>query len=592
MCILLLAGAAVAQSKPAAKTVPKPPEPAPEQFQIAGRVVNATSGAPLAGAEVGIGVAGKPEIIDGVLTDDDGRFIFRNLAAGKYWLAAEHSPQFPRQPYGQREQFFIAIAVGPKILSADVEFRLRPGSSIEGTVTDEQGDGARNAKVMLFHSVLVGGARQTQFLNELQTDDQGHYLFSHLLPGSYYVAVQADPWYATGQPAVIHGPLHRARSSRGGQMTVQEETLSLPPRPEARSPLDVVYPITYFANAADPVSATFIDVKGSDRATADLVLMPAPAIHLKLRCGGDCEATPAAAAAFQPVFAGHTVVVGRGTAVVTAEGQTAAGEIDISVPPAPALFLGGAGELAITPADGAEIDLRTATPDAHIRGQVAMDDGSALKDGSLLLVGTNARITLPVKDGKVEGRTYINFAGAGDPSKESAGGPLQPGLYNFLPVALDGAQVKSLTATGAKVNGTSIEVEPGAKVNFEIVLTKGTVDLTGTAVRDGKPMAGAMVLLVPDDIEHNEALIRRDESDSDGTFLLRATLPGKYTLLAIDEGWDLEWKRPEVLAPYLKAGQTAVVKAGSKSELKVTVQQRESVELIRLGEPETQHPKP
>jgi hypothetical protein len=572
MCILLLAGAAVAQSKPAAKPVAKPPEPAAE-FQIAGRVVNAISGAPLAEAEVGIGIAGKPEIIDGVLTDDDGRFVFRNLAAGKYWLAAEHSPQFPRQPYGQREQFFIAIAVGSRIPSEDVEFRLRPGTSIEGTVTDEQGDGARNAKVMLFHSVLAGGARQTQFLNELQTDDQGHYLFSHLLPGSYYVAVQADPWYAVDRGNRIQGEVLGSAGGRKVLITGVTKT-----QPDARSPLDILYPITYFANSNDPVSATSIEVKGGDRATADLVLMPAPAIHLKLRCGGDCEATPTAAVAFQPVFAGYTIVVGQGTAVVTAEGQEAAREMEISVPPAPSLFLGGGGELPITPADGAEIDLRTATPDAHIRGQVAM-----------LLVGTNARITLPVKDGKVEGRNYINFAGAGDPGKESAGGLLQPGLYNFLPLAQDGAQVKSLTATGAKVNGTSIEVEPGAKVTFEIVLTKGTVDLAGTALRDGKPMAGAMVLLVPDDIEHNEALIRRDESDSDGTFQLRATLPGKYTLVAIDNGWDLEWKRPEVLAPYLKAGQTVVVKAGSKYDLKVTVQLVSSVESSIL---EANHPKP
>jgi hypothetical protein len=34
---------------------------------------------------------------------------------------------------------------------------------------------------------------------------------------------------------------------------------------------------------------------------------------------------------------------------------------------------------------------------------------------------------------------------------------------------------------------------------------------------------------------------RRDESDSDGTYTLRDVLPGRYRMLAIDDGWELEW---------------------------------------------------
>ena len=35
---------------------------------------------------------------------------------------------------------------------------------------------------------------------------------------------------------------------------------------------------------------------------------------------------------------------------------------------------------------------------------------------------------------------------------------------------------------------------------------------------DGKPLAGAMILLVPEDAEMNLPKFRRDQSDSDGTF--------------------------------------------------------------------------
>ena len=49
---------------------------------------------------------------------------------------------------------------------------------------------------------------------------------------------------------------------------------------------------------------------------------------------------------------------------------------------------------------------------------------------------------------------------------------------------------------------------------------------------------------------------RRDQSDSDGTFTLANILPGKYVLMAIENGWDLEWMNPSVLKPYRERGIT------------------------------------
>ena len=52
-------------------------------------------------------------------------------------------------------------------------------------------------------------------------------------------------------------------------------------------------------------------------------------------------------------------------------------------------------------------------------------------------------------------------------------------------------------------------------------------------MRAGKGFAGAMVVLVPKNPEADRELFRRDQSDLDGTFLLRNVIPGSYTLLAI-----------------------------------------------------------
>jgi hypothetical protein len=97
--------------------------------------------------------------------------------------------------------------------------------------------------------------------------------------------------------------------------------------------------------------------------------------------------------------------------------------------------------------------------------------------------------------------------------------------------------------------------------------------VTGTAVSAGesKPFAGAMILLVPENLESNTALIRRDQSDSDGTFTLPSILPGHYTLLAIQNGWDLEWMNPAVLKPYLNQGQSVDVQKNGSYHLQVPV---------------------
>jgi hypothetical protein len=54
-------------------------------------------------------------------------------------------------------------------------------------------------------------------------------------------------------------------------------------------------------------------------------------------------------------------------------------------------------------------------------------------------------------------------------------------------------------------------------------------------------------------------MFRRDQSDQDGTFTVQAVVPGEYTILAIEGGWDLEWSQPNVIAAYSKKGQLVQV---------------------------------
>ena len=95
-------------------------------------------------------------------------------------------------------------------------------------------------------------------------------------------------------------------------------------------------------------------------------------------------------------------------------------------------------------------------------------------------------------------------------------------------------------------------------------------------VRSGeKGDAGAMVVLVPEDPTSNPDLFRRDQTDLDGSFQLNSVVPGSYTILAIQDGWDLDWSKPAVIAHYLPKGHKVTVGAAAQA----TVDLPESIEV-------------
>jgi hypothetical protein len=76
----------------------------------------------------------------------------------------------------------------------------------------------------------------------------------------------------------------------------------------------------------------------------------------------------------------------------------------------------------------------------------------------------------------------------------------------------------------------------------------------GFARLNGKPASGAMIVLVPHSPGAYLSLARRDQSDTDGSFSLRDVAPGQYTVIAIEDGWKLDWHNREAIAPYLNGG--------------------------------------
>jgi hypothetical protein len=132
--------------------------------------------------------------------------------------------------------------------------------------------------------------------------------------------------------------------------------------------------------------------------------------------------------------------------------------------------------------------------------------------------------------------------------------------------------VTGVLASGGTANKGLVTIRKGTSVQLAITMSTALGQVNGVAELKGKPQAGAMIVLVPDDPERDIELFRRDQSDSDGTFTLPSVVPGKYTLLAIADGWDLEWNKVAVLKPYMNLGEKVEIAPNGKYKVRVSIQ--------------------
>jgi hypothetical protein len=210
----------------------------------------------------------------------------------------------------------------------------------------------------------------------------------------------------------------------------------------------------------------------------------------------------------------------------------------------------------------AEITLSEASTSGTVSGVATLENGAAMSPAPMIFL--RSRANSEDIGAQLEPNGEFHFKGQ----------TFSPGIYDVLMGQRSATAVKHMTASGAKVSGRSLEITGGQDIKLNIVLSEGTGQVTGFALKDSKGVDGAMIVLVPEVPDHNLVLFRRDQSDSDGSFTLPAVHPGKYTVLAIEDGWELEWLNPGVIQKYLPGGETVQVTPNARLEVKVNVQAR------------------
>jgi Carboxypeptidase regulatory-like domain len=549
-------------------------------FEIRGILLDAVTLQPLAKATVAIAPVTSRSDFREFITADDGRFYFSSLPAGKYTLTARRRGYLP-QALNQHEGFSSAVVVGPPIESSNIMFRLPPESAISGTVLDEAGEPVRDAQVMLFQTGLVGGRHFTRRVGQTTTDDQGVYRFGHLPPRQFVVAVSARVWYAqrpqpgreTVRMVVTDGGASTtATYGMVGKVSSGHSDTATSDVDSQTDPLDVVYPITFYAGTTEPSTASPIALKPGEKYVADISLQPVPALHL--RFPADSGGTQG-----QNRFVTLEEKLSDGIALpILAETRTtASGAMElVGVPPGhytatvrqfPTVQQAGAGNA------GAELQPQVEELDAVNSGEVqaAHVSGAQLSVSLQLDPGSTRPTQGYLQLLNMNTRDYYNelVTEKGDVVFKQ---PIPPGTYELALTNGRGEFIRAISALGAQVSGRTVQIREARTVKLGISIGHGMGQVTGTVLRSGKPFAGAMVVLVPADPGNKAILFRRDQSDSDGTFTLAGAIPGKYTVVAIENGWDLEWLNPDVIKAYLAKGVPLEVMPNGKYDVTVNLQ--------------------
>jgi Carboxypeptidase regulatory-like domain len=510
-------------------------------YRISGTVINAASSEPVRRAMVVVlSQETDGHIVESAETDNDGRFSLDGLPAAKFPLTASKRG-FLTAFYDQHEGYNTAIVTGADQDTSGLVFRLTPGAALRGVVTGDGGDPVDGAKVMLFlkphgHNP---GARITQ-AGEAATDDTGAYEFDDLAAGEYLVAVMAQPWFALHFVAV------------GVKQKPEAETNPL---------LDVAYPVTFFDSTTEETSATTISLSGGSLEEANINLRALPALHLKVESPLNQENRVAPVNLRYSFFGVQSPFEG-----IRSPYDAQRGTVEfIGVAPGHYELTQGVNPEHISEIDlssNLQVDPNSGTLAEEIRGILRSADSSVLPENMVVVLSSidNAQLHA-ARQAPTSRQESYNFGFGTVPS----------GRWELLAYASGRTlPIASLTMNGRMHPGNQLTVRD-KPIQLLATVSQSETRVEGFARNEkGKGQPGMMIVLVPKEPSAFRALVRRDQSDSDGSFSLRDVVPGQYTVVAIQDGWELDWGRPEVIGRYLSHGVAVIVTESSGKLLKLS----------------------
>jgi hypothetical protein len=486
----------------------------------------------------------SPPSTESFEADDRGRFSITLPTAGAWNLRAS-ARGYVSQAYEEHGDFASAIVLTTDSPTINIQFTISPEASVKGFVLDEAGDAVRDAQIAL-HLVpppTPGGPQAAASTRAYaQTDDQGAYELANLAPGSYRIAVQAHPWYA--------------------QVAQQSGTLAADPS------LDFAYPLTWFPGSNDAATAETVVLHAGDTRQADFHLVPVPSIHLKIVPPYGAETLDGRQRQAFPMVEEISPGSNGPRAISVTTRRDPQGQFDVSglTPGLYEVRLASQGQerhatmVEVTTNSARTLDLG-ASPSNIARITIHIDGSS---DAAEEFGGRRGGgLSVSLIDTDTQRGTFSSmssesgFAGRTESRSPTSDRIIEvpPGRYEVVLQGRPNIYLIGLSAKGAQTSGRYVTV-PAGEATLAIHVANGRANLSGIANLERRPVTGAMILLVPITIEEPDSigLLRQDQTNTDGSFDIENVIPGRYILVAIDHGWQINWGDRSTLRRYLTHG--------------------------------------
>jgi hypothetical protein len=610
---------------------PGPPGPAPlGTGVIVGRVIDATSNAAVAsvtvalmpaGPAVSAGPAGPPRT---VLTDRQGRFVFRQLPAGAYTVttrlgsngfspsgfivSGSGNPIAPYLPggYGQRRPNGalqpIDLAEGERVTDAVV--RVWQGGAVEGTVFDEANEPVVGAVVSAVRRSsdgrLLGGPTTT-------TDDRGTYHLGTLVPGDYVVVVpqtqvvMPNSTIDGGQAPPPSGPPVSTAGVRIGRATLTTTTsvsnaANLLVPPTATLSRQFMYQSTFHPSAVRARDARAVTVaSGQTRTGLDVRLLPMPAAEVSGTVSDSGGPVRGFVVHLEPIDQDDGAsALEVASATTDADGQfvfplVPAGQYTLWSQKGALSPRGGGPGIAIptnaayarpSDAPGAWTTQVVTVSDQPVRGLSLVVRLPVRVSGRVEFRGTGGRptpdqlprlaVTLSGVDARARTPPPIGV-GRVETSDLFAGIIVMPGRHIFRVPGTPAWRMEAVTVAGADVTDTPVSIGEADVTDVVVVLTDRVTEISGSVKNSrGEADPNALVVLFPANerrwplasVQTKTFVTAR--TTKTGAFVLRDLVPGDYFVAAIADDDTTAWPDEAFLRRMAPLATRQILAAGDR----------------------------
>lgn len=497
---------------PALQT-PKLAEKQPPPCTVTGRVVTAADGTPLKSSRVVLIPEHRTRGSEAyaVQSDSSGRFILKDVPAGRYQFLATHNGYVDHyyQSNSPDEGAILALQAGQEV--KDILFRMTLAAVITGRVSDEDSEPMASVQVVALRKPTQEEMEEWRYFPSrseqllpaaaAQTDDRGQYRIFGLRAGEYYIKAvdQYEPILQMGSGN--EWAMHQALGSQ--------------------------YAAVYYPGVTQISQAQTVSLSSGQEAQADFAMRRIKAVNISGRVIS-VDGTSGSVSVYLEELAGTDFGINQGA---TADAK---GEFKIKGVAPGSYFLHAQ---------------QHSSAETSYHATQKIEVGSDNIDSITLALGRGLTISGRVQrsgSGSVRfERIFIQLVAHDDPSayagtRVKQDGSFQltdvpNGTFEFLINGLDeNWYLKSVRSGTDDLLAKGLEVESGESVGtIQVVVSNSAAELAGSVTQDDKPIIGARVRLTPDpETQFNRFRSGTAFTDQSGHFSFIGLAPGQYRVIA------------------------------------------------------------